>query len=136
MIGSICVAIIALMLQRDIYKFRDYLDKKGVEYSPISDFYLSFVSMFAIFLFRYLIKKITYHSILEIIVDKHQGPQREKEATKMVKWIGDVLYYSIMVGVGLYIMNDKNFLPYSLMGSGECKHLFSTYPYQESDYYL
>ncbi len=71
MIGSICVGIVALILQRDIYTFRAYLDKKGVDYAPMSDFYISLVSMLTIFLFRYLIKKVSYNSILQIIADKH-----------------------------------------------------------------
>ena len=73
MIVTILITIIAILLQRDVYRFREVLDKQNIGYSTEYDFWLSIVSMALIFIYRHILEIYSKKVLDKYLADKFQG---------------------------------------------------------------
>ncbi len=64
--------------------------------------------------------------------DKYQGKDREEKGDKAAKYIFKISYFCGINVVGYMVLKDAEFLPPSLLGSGDSFFSFKNHPYVET----
>eukprot|EP01016_Furgasonia_blochmanni_P023558 TRINITY_DN2541_c0_g1_i1.p1 TRINITY_DN2541_c0_g1~~TRINITY_DN2541_c0_g1_i1.p1 ORF type:complete len:405 (+),score=115.73 TRINITY_DN2541_c0_g1_i1:248-1462(+) len=124
------VLIGGIYVFRSIQGTRAWLrEHRNFETPPWSNYLLSLASMVVIFGFRFLMRFLLKNKMLELMVDKYEGQGKLKNANRMVKWVCDILYYSVTSLTLYYLLKDSPILPSYYLGSGDCAYAFKGYPY-------
>ena len=125
---SLISVLLSFFLLKDIIKFQDWASQNLSESLRIEDLYLPTFAFFATFFVRRLFQFVLYKPLYQYIDDKNQGLERIERTKRVIKWIYDIVYYSLATLFVYTHFGDANFLPPTLLGTGDCNMLFDNYP--------
>jgi len=94
----------------------------------VSDFWIGVVTALLISLFRRVVIKIFNPIFMNVMKAKYIGQDREERAFKSSSNLFKLIYYSLTVGIGYYIIKDLDCFPPMMGGNGSLEKVFSDWP--------
>lgn len=134
-ISVICISLPMMKAFHEHVIFRR-LQNPNYGWPKYSDLWISLVTFMVLTLVRKVFQYFLIPVYMKYLEAKHTGDIRIERATKAAKAVYKSVYFISITIFGFYVLGGQEYMPRSLLGSGDLNKVYKDFPFQKKAPFL